>query len=166
MPSSFPENIPQICQMFMELKPKTILDIGVGRGKYGLLAKEYLKNDVKVDGLEIFDPYITPTIIMIYNKIIVGNALDEKIHNNLKYDLVLIIDVLEHWDKEKAHILLNKLIDNGCKIFVSTPRSVGPQGPEYGNEWERHVSQWGGDDFRRYPNREYYSDISFNYLLG
>src|ERR1043166_2954457 len=105
MPSSFPENFPTIVKLLQELQPKTILDIGPGRGKYGLAAKEYLEPD-KVDALEIFEPYITPTLKSIYDTVHIGNALT---FTYPKYDCYLIIDVLEHWNKEDAHKLLARL---------------------------------------------------------
>lgn len=161
MPTSFRENIPTILLEIEKLKPTSVLDIGFGRGKYGFLIKEYYP-DVLVDGLEVFDNYVTNLQKHIYNKITIGSVFEEEIP---KYDLYLLIDVVEHWDKDKAHKLIAELIKKG-KVLVSTPRSVAPQGAEYGNEWERHVSQWGGDDFERYPYKHLHNEISFIYILG
>ena len=42
MPTSFMQNIPDVVELMQKLKPKRILDIGIGNGKYGLLAHEYI----------------------------------------------------------------------------------------------------------------------------
>jgi len=160
MPTSFRENIPDILKEIERINPKTVLDIGFGRGKYGFLIKEYYP-EIKVDGLEVFKDYVKPMHKEIYDKVIVGDIFASEIP---KYDLYLIVDVIEHWDKEKAHTLLEKLTKMG-KVLVSTPRSVGPQGAEYGNIWETHVSQWGGDDFEKYQNRHLHNEISFIYTI-
>lgn len=162
MPSSFPENFHVIAKMLMDLQPKSVLDIGPGHGKYGLACREYLHDVQKVDALEIFPPYVTPRLKAIYDTVYVDNALD---FDYPQYDVYLIIDVLEHWDKESGHKLLSHLTKLG-KVIISTPRAPGPQGAVNGNEWERHVSEWGGEDFERYPFKHMHNEISFIYLLG
>lgn len=162
MPTSFRENIPLILLEIERINPKSILDIGFGRGKYGFLTREYYEN-IKVDGLEVFPQYITPLQRNIYGKIYEGNVFEMEIP---QYDLYLLIDIVEHWNKEEGHKLIQKLLTMG-KVLVSTPRSVGEQGAVYGNEWERHISEWGGYDFDKYePRRQIHNDLSFMYTLG
>jgi len=43
MPTSHPFQLDDIVQLIIETAPLSILDIGVGFGKYGLLAREYLE---------------------------------------------------------------------------------------------------------------------------
>ena len=43
MPSSAPNQINQIVQLMMIVKPQSLLDIGIGFGKFGFLAREYLE---------------------------------------------------------------------------------------------------------------------------
>ena len=42
MPSSLPDFIPTIIKTVMSRNPKSVLDIGVGFGKWGYLFREYL----------------------------------------------------------------------------------------------------------------------------
>lgn len=161
MPSSFRENIPDILKEIEKANPKTILDIGFGRGKYGLLVREYYP-DMQIDGLEVFNAYIGEVQRAIYGKVYQENIFEMK--EIPAYDLYLIIDVIEHWDKEKAHELLKKLTKHG-DVLISTPRAVGEQGAVYGNEWERHVSQWQGSDFEVYPHKHSHNELSFIYLI-
>lgn len=170
MPSSYPENIAPIIQLIAKYKPKSVMDIGVGRGKYGFLIKEYFHPDVKgdwkpvekVDGLEIFPQYITDLQRNIYDNLHIGNALDFKFDD---YDLFLIIDVLEHWNMDEANFLLDKLTKKG-RVLISTPTYIGHQGASHGNEWERHVTQWLPFHFNeRVVIDDISNESSFIYLL-
>lgn len=145
MPSSYPHNILPILQIIGVLKPKSILDIGIGRGKYGFLIKEYW-SETKVDGVEVFEPYITNLQREIYNKIFVGNVLEMDLGD---YDLYLLIDTIEHWGKDEAYRLINKLLKKG-KVLISTPKKFISQSEYDGNKWEVHKTFWNIDDFKDY----------------
>jgi hypothetical protein len=56
---------------------------------------------VKIDGIEGFEGYLTPVHQYYYNHIMIGNALDilPSLENQL-YDLVLAVDILEHFQKQ------------------------------------------------------------------
>ena len=43
MPSSAPDVIPAVVNLVWELAPRSILDIGAGNGKYGVLFRDYLE---------------------------------------------------------------------------------------------------------------------------
>ena len=161
MPTSFPEQIPSIIQVVNKLKPHKVLDIGCGNGKYGFLIKEYFPH-VQVDAFEVFEPYIKEAHRENYTNITIGNALEMDVK---PYDLYMIIDVLEHWEKEPAMALLRKLVEHG-KVLISTPRSVAPQGAEYGNIWETHVTQWLESDWDEFEREGIFSDFAFIQLLS
>ena len=166
MPSSYPENIPLIIQTIARLKPKSVLDIGFGRGKYGFLIREYFPptNNKKgwqeiprVDGVEIFEPYITDLQIKIYDRVFIGNALETDYGGINGYDLYLLIDVVEHWKKEETIKLIERLIKKG-NVIISTPKIFTPQKASRGNQWEEHISHWNIGDFSKYN----FEDISNN----
>lgn len=169
MPSSYPENIPKIIHLVAKFKPKSVLDVGIGRGKYGFLLKEYFENASgewepieKIDGLEVFPEYVTDLQRLCYDEIHIGNALE---YEYPKYDMYLLIDVLEHWPKEQAFKVLDDLTKKGL-VLISTPTNIGNQGAVHGNEWECHVSQWLPPDFEKYTRLEDWSDeTSFIYVL-
>jgi 2-polyprenyl-3-methyl-5-hydroxy-6-metoxy-1,4-benzoquinol methylase len=94
------------------VKPSSILDIGLGNGKMGFIARDFLdvmlgekhrREDwkIKIDGIEIFSDYIQEHQRAIYNEIYLGDAL-EVIDALGSYDLIILGDVLEHFQKEKA----------------------------------------------------------------
>ncbi len=145
MPSSYAQAILPILQIIGTLKPKSVLDIGIGRGKYGFLIKEYFIG-TKVDGVEVFEPYITNLQRDIYDEIFIGNALEMELGG---YDLYLLIDIVEHWEKDEVYGLINKLLKKG-KVLISTPKTFMPQNEVNGNKWEAHKTYWSIEDFKYY----------------
>ncbi|MBW2991727.1 glycosyltransferase family 1 protein, partial [Candidatus Woesearchaeota archaeon] len=84
MPTSSPHQINEIMGEIMELDPSSILDIGVGFGKYGFLCREYLElwdyNNKRygewkreIDGIEVYEDYITDIQRKVYNNIFIGD---------------------------------------------------------------------------------------------
>lgn len=138
----------------------SILDVGMGFGKWGFLIRDtfevmagqnFKKADWKIDltGVEMFDKCITPIQKQIYNRIIKKDIFDS-IDELVKYDLVIMGDVIEHIEKQKAYELLNELFKHTENILVSTPLGFMPQGAWAGNENERHLSGWELSDFKDY----------------
>ena len=127
----------------------SVLNIGVGFGKFGFLAREY--TDVRlgryfnwktrIDGIEIFEKYITQLQREIYDNIYIGDAID--ILPTLgRYDMIICSDVLEHFSKQDGTVLLD-LIKDRCKFaMIVTPVTVLHQEALYNNEHERHISAW------------------------
>ena len=75
MPSSQYRQISKIMDLVITLKPNSILDIGAGFGKYGLLCREYLElwdgRQIysqflrRIDAVEVFKNYVNPLQICI-----------------------------------------------------------------------------------------------------
>ncbi len=65
-----------------------------------------------------------------------------------RFDLITLIDVIEHLPKRQGFELLEKCERLTCKyILVQTPNGFLEQGPEFGNEFQRHLSGWFAHDF-------------------
>ena len=100
MPTSHPYQIDDIIRLIIETAPKNIIDVGVGFGKYGVLAREYLElwDGIKpyhnwnhrIDGIDAFKSYLTPLHDFIYDNIYIGNAIDVLPTLEIRYDLLLI----------------------------------------------------------------------------
>lgn len=163
MASSFSEQIPTIISIIAQVKPKTILDIGKGFGKYGFLVHEYIgidnkkqilstqtlaqQSDIEIDAVEIDNDLLLPHLSHIYREIHVGDVL--KIYKDLpKYDLVLMIDIIEHIDKEQAIDLLKYLLLQNSVILIATPLEYFEQ-HLYDSVFEEHVSHWTLKDFQK-----------------
>jgi 2-polyprenyl-3-methyl-5-hydroxy-6-metoxy-1,4-benzoquinol methylase len=144
----------------IDLPEFSILDIGCGFGKWGFLIRDtfevmvgqhFKKNDWKINitAVEPFPKCITTIQKEIYNKIIIKDifdVVDELGH----YDLIIMGDVIEHFDKDKAYELLDKLLNHTENILISTPLGFMPQGAWAGNEKEIHKSGWKLKDFKKY----------------
>jgi len=152
MPSSHPNQISRIMQIVLRRKPDSVLDIGIGFGKYGFLCREYLElwdgreayRDWKrrIDGIEVFEAYVTDLQRRIYDRIYIGDALDVLPSIDGVYDLILLIDVLEHFSFADGCRLLEACRVKGRGVLVATPKQVRAQGAAFGNEHETHRFQW------------------------
>lgn len=158
MPTSHRQQIPDILDLIELSHPQRLLDIGIGFGKYGLLTREYLeiweKHDqygvwqVKLDGIEGFPDYIRPWHKEIYDDIFLGDARTIVPTLTTRYDMTLIIDVLEHFTYADGWELIQHLEAHTRNILISTPKYVGVQGAEFGNDYEIHRFQWHPRHFR------------------
>src|SRR5215510_5091009 len=113
MPSSRPNAIPTVVHLLRQLRPNSILDVGIGFGKWGHLFREYtdiLEAEheparyqrehwrVRIDGIEGYAAYLTPMHQYLYTAIHVGDA--RSVLPRLDpYDLIFLGDVLEHLEK-------------------------------------------------------------------
>lgn len=161
MPTSSPIFVYEVCRLIMDVKPLFILDIGIGFGKFGFLAREYadvwfgrLKKEewkTRIVGVEIFEPYVQELQRMIYSEIVIGNAL-EVLKVAGKYDVIICGDVLEHFHKEQGLELLQLVRDKSKYACVIVPEKVRVpgQGCEFGNVYETHLSQWGEEELKKY----------------
>ena len=108
----------------------TILDVGACDGKWKMLLGEY-KN---MDAVEIFEPSaeaIKPLYRRVYCADIDGLEYGP-------YDLIIFGDVIEHMSVEKAKRVLEYAKPRCNDLIVGVPYQY-PQGPMYGNEYERHI---------------------------
>ena len=154
MPTSHPGLITPIMTQILWSQPPSILDIGVGQGKFGALSREYLdiwqrrykRSQWKtiIDGVEIFEEYKNPSWDYYYNRIYIGDILD--VIKDLKpYDTILFLEVIEHMSKEDGLKVLQWCQQNSQQIFFSYTNSN--QSDAFGNEHERHISTWNPEDF-------------------
>lgn len=171
MPTSTFSHIPTFCLFLQKTKPESFLDIGLGNGKMGFIARDWLdvmhggryrKKDwkVKIDGIEIFPDYIQTHQKAIYDNIYIGDAL-EVIDNLANYDLIYLGDVLEHFTKEQAWQMLDKCAEHSNKyIILSIPLGENWTQPEiYGNPQEEHKSFWSFEEFEPFVSEKEFLDF-------
>jgi hypothetical protein len=138
-----------------KIQPKTMLDVGVGFGKWGFLSREYLDISagryaradwqLRIEGVEAFPEYATPLYSYVYDQVHYGDVR-ELIDSLPDYDLVIIGDVIEHFTKKEGRELLNKLRTKTRYVLLSSP-TVFFQQEMFGNEYETHRSFWMVHDF-------------------
>lgn len=154
MPSSRFDAIPFVLDLVTKWQPRSILDVGVGYGKYGVLFREYLdiwkvtepysKRILRLVGVEAFEEYRNP-IWDVYDKVLIGDGRDLKVElAEEKFGLLFLGDVIEHFDKEEGKKLLGEL--NYDKVIIVTPLQVYEQEAVYQNPYEIHKSEWKHQD--------------------
>lgn len=155
MVSSAFMHIPLVMKyIYLEADPKSILDVGCGLGKWGFLCREYLDIEkkqrltpkewqIRIDAIEVFEKFITPVHRYIYNNIYIGKA-EELIQGLENYDLILIMDMLEHMETvEVGKEFLRVCFKKASRIIVSTPKGFWPQRISFfGNNLEKHRCGW------------------------
>ncbi|PYM12667.1 MAG: hypothetical protein DME18_10840 [Verrucomicrobia bacterium] len=165
MPSSRPNVIPTVIHLVRQIKPRSILDVGIGFGKWGHLFREYTDINeaekdparyrrrnwrVRIDGIEGHAAYLTPAHRYLYNDVHVGDAC-VLIRNLPRYDLIFMGDVIEHLEKAAGLKLLRDAVKKANKaVILSTPRYETGQSDLCGNALERHRSLWLAKDFSRF----------------
>ena len=141
------------------LRPQSILDVGLGNGKLGFIARDLLdvmlgeryrkcEWQLKLDGIEVYEDYIQDHQRALYDEIFIGDAFD--IIDQLgQYDLIVIGDVLEHFDKKKGMDFMDKCFRHANEaVCLFVPLGDGwPQDAIYGNPYETHRSIWQLDEF-------------------
>jgi len=154
MPTSNLEVIEPIMRFVMDINPRSILDIGIGFGKYGFLCREYLETlknrspcfsawKARIDGVEVFTDYISPHHWLIYNHIYkVDIERHLEIIANPVRDLYIMTDVLEHFDNWSDVL---RAIPLESALVVSTPNGEYPQGERFGNVYEKHRATFSVD---------------------
>lgn len=174
---SFPENIFPILEICYSIPYSSVLDIGCGHGKYGLLLREHYVVQKALAGnwpnpvdnciIHALEPseYFRnkPYVQAIYDKVYKDSFFDSNIAGD--YDLILMIDVVEHHPIEKVKEWLRTVIRTG-KILISTPKNVDYYKEEfYGKDFPIHVSQWSAEDFKEFNGQCFSTEWSHIYLI-
>lgn len=174
MPSSRPCTIPLVLSLVRHVNPSTVLDVGIGFGKWGYLFREYTdiaasehdparyKKDAwrtQIEGIEAFEPYLHPAHEYIYDEVHIGNAL-EVLPSLGMYDVVFLGDVIEHFEMTDGKKLLKAAMEhNGTCVLVTTPRFETGQAELCENPLETHRSLWSESDFKELGDcRVYHAD--------
>lgn len=163
MPSSRPVTIPYVLGIVSQLRPRSILDVGVGFGKWGYLFREYAdiapsEHDpqryakagwqVRIEGIEGHAGYLHPASQYVYDRIHVGDAL-EVLAGLGEYDVIFIGDVIEHFDLDAGRRLIAEARERAAKaLILTTPKYHTHQQELCDNPLEVHRSLWTTAEFR------------------
>ena len=145
MPISDYRHIPQVLDEVYALQPERVLELGVGFGKWGVLLREVLDAmygrcrpdqwQRTIEGIEVWSSYQNPCW-KAYDLVTCGDFVK---HGPFDWDLVLMMDSLEHLTPEVGRPFLQKLVENNKHVIISVPNGYMPQDEAvYGNEYEKH----------------------------
>lgn len=175
MPTSTWVHTSDVQQIVVDLCPRSILDIGVGYGKWGVLFRDVLdiikgrwerpEWKTMISGVEPSIGYNNPIYRYVYDEIrpVTFQTFCEAVARstrNWHWDMIWIGDVLEHMEYEEVELGLKQLAGHYNFLLAGIP--VGdkwPQGAVNGNELERHRTVWdintvfrfGGKFIKYYP---------------
>lgn len=143
-----------VAQLIERMKPATVLDIGPGAGKYGLMIQGLRARGLAVENLsavEIDPSYIDRfELAKIYDVVQLGDATAlPDVGADAKWDLVILGDVLEHFRKSRGSDLLEYLYYRTRYIVAVVPIDY-IQGSWDGHQAEAHISTWYAPDFARF----------------
>jgi hypothetical protein len=171
MPTSPYAHIQTFVDYLLETRPTSILDIGLGNGKLGFVARDLLdvmlgeryrreQWQVRIDGIEVFPDYIQNHQRDIYDHIHIGDAF-ETIAQLGNYEMIFVGDVLEHFEKPKAWEFLDRCITHTDKhLILNLP--LGPEWEQpaiYENPFEQHRSVWSWPELEPFTWKYKFFDI-------
>jgi SAM-dependent methyltransferase len=139
MPTSEAWQIPWVCDVIARQRPRSVLDVGAGYGKYGLLAREYSPAVERVDAIDVSRPRYEG-----YDHVYVGDVtrLDDVLPADApRYDLALFLDVIEHFEKPRGWAALEAITRRARRVLVTTPWGFRRQEIP-GMPYETHRSGW------------------------
>jgi hypothetical protein len=159
MPHSWHHPTAAMLDAVAATQPRSVLDVGPGMGKWGFLCREMLdwmpgrldRGDwqVRIDGIEVF-PYASPLHDWVYDSVRRADVRDV-VDECAGYDLVILGDVLEHFDREAGRGLLRALVRTNRNVLLSTPVHFFTQ-QVADNDHEQHRSVWGPTDFEEFDH--------------
>ena len=161
MPTSDSRVIPAMIQYMRETNARSILDVGSGCGKWGVLAREYMEVwqgrtypdqwIIRIDAVDIWPPYAAyPAYDRHYNHLYITDIVDF-VKDMEGYDLIICGDVLEHLEKSMAWSVLRQLLKHCRYMVVSIPMGLWPTLNVGDNAHENHISTWDDSDIALLP---------------
>jgi len=132
--------------IFKEIKDcKTILDLGCGKDSF---LKKF-KGMKKLVGVDIFKPYIKEARGRNTHDCYIVGDITQIEFKPKSFDVVIAIQVLEHIEKEKGLMLIEKMKEWGKKVIVSVPNGFLEQEEYDNNPFQEHKSSWYSEELEK-----------------
>jgi len=130
---------------------KTVLDVGCGPHS----RLRVLRPKLFTIGLDAFAPTLdearrnsTHDVFVLADIAVDDLAVRVRGAGYESVDLVVLLDVIEHFTRQSGFRMLESCESLASKyVLVKTPNGFQPQGPEFGNPFDRHLSGWFPHDF-------------------
>lgn len=144
---TFDESISHLVSL---LKPKTVLDIGAGAGKYADLVRA-IDPKIHITATEIGEDSIERHRLAEKYDLILRETSSSIIENHplARYDLVILGDVIEHMRKSEGLDLLNWVNYRAKYIAIVVPEAMQMNRDPW---YEGHNSVWTDRDFGWHDN--------------
>lgn len=129
----------------------SVLDVGAGLAKYHSIL---LDRGCKLSLLDAHQPYLDerrsrwPDIDILCQEAYLG--LQEVHRLDLRWDIILGIDFLEHLELFHAYNVVDRMKRVGGKVILFVPEGNHPQEVDHyrmgGDHWQTHRSTWKAED--------------------
>jgi SAM-dependent methyltransferase len=118
------ENIFRPRGLYPQERISTVLDVGCGLS----LKSQYIEADIRV-GLDMHRPYLEKIDAAVPYVCVCGDATEiEKLFLPRSFDLVLLLDIVEHLDKDQALDLMRQAeVIARRAVVIETPKGFLPQ---------------------------------------
>lgn len=130
---------------------KNVVDLGCGeRSPLKLLKDDVNFKNLHSVGVDIFSPYIIKNLEgeKIHSEYINKNIFDIDFPEK-SFDCAILLDVIEHFEREDFLKFLPRLEKIAKKIIIITPNGFVKQGVYDDNSYQVHRSGWTADDFTK-----------------
>jgi SAM-dependent methyltransferase len=126
---------------------KSVLDLGCGLMSPIIYCKE-IEYSI---GVEIYKPYLDESKKKKIHTEYLNKRIEEIMFPDNSFDSVLLIEVLEHLNKETGIEILKKIEKIARKkIIITTPGGYFSQNEVDKNPFQKHLSGWSINDFKKY----------------
>ena len=138
-----------------------VLDLGCGKGAAGEIFNQDKTHDFI--GIDLFAPYVKECKNSgYYSKAIKKDITKYKAKED--FDLVLILQVLEHLKKADSKRLIKNITKSTkARIIVSIPNGDCDQGEYEGNPYQKHLSTWTPKDLEKLGFKVYGQGLGIVY---
>lgn len=132
----------------VENSSKTLLDIGCGAGRVGLVIKRHRK--IFLTGCDSFAPYLDICEESKSHDKLTLCDIRELPFENKSFDVVLCKEVIEHLKKNEAFELIKKMEDiSKRKVIITTPVGKYEQHEYDNNPYQKHNSTWEPSELKK-----------------
>jgi SAM-dependent methyltransferase len=137
----------------MALRPRSVLDLGIGMGFYRGVVRQWLDKGVRpwtteLVGVEAWAAYRNP-MWELYDELHIETIEAYLQRADKQFSAILLMDVLEHFEKPQGETVIEQCRARrapGGAFWIATPAVWMEQGAAHGNEFERHQSLWTAAD--------------------
>lgn len=162
MTNTFPPTYELIIKQFLPKGPLKVLDLGCGVGA----AAEVL-NKSKIHqfiGVDIYEPYLKICKRRGFYKKVIKADLRNINFDKKSFDVVILFQVIEHFNKKNAKKLIQKAISFATKaVLISVPNGHCDQEIYDGNIYNKHKSTWHVADFKKMGFKVYGQGLKIIY---
>lgn len=160
----FPPTYKLLIRKLIPVGKLKVLDLGCGMGEAG----EFLnpKKTYQFTGIDIYRPYLAICKKKgNYKRVIRADIIKFKLKKR-SFDVVLLLQVIEHLDKKIAKDLIRMAIKAARKcVIVSVPNGYCSQEKYDGSIYHKHISTWNISDLKQMGFKVYGQGLKAIYGL-